>query len=79
MESELCESTRMRTPLNIDDTLLSRAAELTGVREKTTLVRMALEALISRETAARLAALGGAEKKLKPIRRHRSRQRTTAN
>ena len=79
MESEFCEYTRMRSPLNIDDTLVSRAAELTGVREKTPLVRMALEALISRETAARLAALGGTEKKLKPIRRRGSRQRITAN
>jgi Arc/MetJ family transcription regulator len=69
----------MRTTVNIDGILLSRAAELTGVSEKTALVRMGLEALISRETAARLAALGGTEKKLKPIRRRRSRQRTTAN
>ena len=59
----------MRTTLNIDDAILSRAAELTGVREKTSLVRLGLEALISRESAARLAALGGTEKKLKPIPR----------
>ena len=76
---QLCESIRMRTTLNIDDALLSRAAELTGVNEKTALVRMGLEALISHASAAKLAALGGTEKKLKPIRRRGSRQRTTAN
>jgi len=65
----------MRTTLNIDDGALSRAAELTGIREKTSLVRMGLEALISRESAARLAALGGTEKKLKPIHRRRSTER----
>lgn len=64
----------MRTTLNIDDSILSRAAELTGVREKTALVRMGLEALIARESAARLAALGGTEKKLRPVRRRRSGQ-----
>ena len=63
----------MRTTLNIDESVLSRASELTGVREKTALVRMGLEALIARASAARLAALGGTEKKLKPIPRRRSR------
>ena len=63
----------MRTTLNIDDAILSRASELTGVRQKTALVRMGLETLIARESAARLAALGGTEKKLRPIRRRRSR------
>lgn len=63
----------MRTTLNIDESVLSRASELTGVREKTALVRMGLESLITRASAARLAALGGTEKKLKPIRRRRSR------
>jgi Arc/MetJ family transcription regulator len=63
----------MRTTLNIDDAVLSQASELTGVREKTALVRMGLEALIARESAARLAALRGTQKKLKPIRRRRSR------
>jgi hypothetical protein len=65
----------MRSTIGIDEASLSRAAESTGVREKTMLVRMGLEALISRETAARLAALGGMEKKLKPIRRRRSTRR----
>ena len=63
----------MRTTLNIDDAALSRASQLTGVREKTALVRMGLDALIARKSAERLAALGGTEKKLKPIRRRRSR------
>ena len=63
----------MRTTLNIDQAVLSRAAELTGVREKTALVRLGLEALIARASAARLAALGGTEKKLRPIRRRRGR------
>ncbi len=65
----------MRITLDIDDEKLSRAAELTGVREKTSLVRMGLEALIARQSAARLAALGGTEKELKPIRRRRSIRR----
>ncbi len=62
----------MRTTLNIDDSLLHRAAKLTGVREKTSLVRLGLDALIARESARRLAALGGTEKRLLPIRRRRS-------
>jgi Arc/MetJ family transcription regulator len=61
----------MRTTLNIDDALLERACQLTGVKEKTALVRMGLDALVARESAARLAALGGTEKQLKPIPRRR--------
>lgn len=61
----------MRTTLNIDEGLLRKAAALTGIREKTALVRLGLEALISRERARRLAALGGTEKKLRPIPRRR--------
>ena len=62
---------QMRTTLNIDDALLSEAAKLTGVSEKTSLVRMGLEALIATESARRLARLGGSEKRLAPIRRRR--------
>lgn len=62
----------MRTTLNIDDALLRRAAELTGIHEKTSLVRLGLEALIARESARRLAQLGGSEKGLRAIRRRRS-------
>jgi len=69
----LCILICMRTTLNIDDEKLSRAAELTGVKEKTSLVRMGLDALIASQSAVRLAALGGTEKKLRPIRRRRSR------
>jgi len=62
----------MRTTLNIDDELLKRAARLSGVDEKTSLVRLGLEALIARESARRLADLGGSERKLKNIRRRRT-------
>ena len=62
----------MRTTLNIDDELLEKAAELTGVREKTTLVRLGLKALVASESAKRLARLGGTEKKLEPIPRRRN-------
>jgi hypothetical protein len=61
----------MRTTLNIDGVLLSRAGRLSGIREKTALVRAGLEALIARESARRLAALGGSERGLRPIRRRR--------
>jgi Arc/MetJ family transcription regulator len=61
----------MRTTLNIDDELLGRAAALTGIKEKTTLVRLGLEALIARESAKRLAALGGTEKNLAMIPRRK--------
>ena len=61
----------MRTTINIDDELIERAARLTGVEEKTSLVRQGLEALIARESARRLAALGGSEKELRPIPRRR--------
>jgi Arc/MetJ family transcription regulator len=64
----------MRTTLNIEDNLLDRAARMTGVVEKTALVRLGLEALISRESAHRLAALGGTEKKLKVPPRRRIKE-----
>jgi Arc/MetJ family transcription regulator len=62
----------MKTTLNIDDELLEKAAKLAGVGEKTSLVRLGLEALIARESARRLSDLGGTEKKLRNIRRRRS-------
>ena len=62
----------VRTTLNIDDDLLARAAELTGIREKTALVRLGLESLIARESAKRLAALGGTETGLEMIARRRA-------
>ncbi len=61
----------MRTTLNIDDVILKRAAEVTGVKEKTSLVRMGLEALLTLESAKRLARLGGTERNLRPIPRRR--------
>ena len=63
----------MRTTLNIDDSLLHNAAKLTGVKEKTSLVHLGLEALIAKESARRLANLGGSEKQLRAIRRRRPR------
>ena len=64
----------MRTTLNIDDSLLHNAAKLTGIKEKTSLVRLGLEALIAKENARRLANLGGTEKQLRRIRRRRPRK-----
>lgn len=66
----------MRTTLNIDDTLLRKAAKLTRVSEKTSLVRMGLEALIAKESARRLAELGGTERRLAPIPRRRAGRAT---
>jgi Arc/MetJ family transcription regulator len=62
----------MRTTLNIDDKILKRASRLTGVKEKTALVRLGLEALIARESSKRLAKLGGTEVNLRSIPRRRS-------
>lgn len=62
----------MRTTLNIDDSLIKKAAKLTGIGEKTALVKAGLEALIARESSRRLAELGGSEKSLRPIRRRRA-------
>jgi len=57
--------------VNIEGGLLDKAARLTGVRGKTFLVRLGLEALTARESGNRLARVGGTEKKLKMIRRRR--------
>ena len=62
----------MRTTINIDDEILEKASRLTGIKEKTALVRIGLEALISRESSKRLAKLGGTEKDLRLIPRRRS-------
>jgi len=62
----------MRTTLIIDDDLLERAQKLSGIREKTAVVHAGLDALIARESARRLAALGGTDRTLKPIPRRRS-------
>jgi hypothetical protein len=65
----------MRTTLNIEDALVEKASELTGIKEKTTLVKLGLEALIARESAGRLAKLGGTEKQLEIIPRRRSTEK----
>jgi len=63
----------MRTTLIIDENLLERARKLSGIRQKTALVRAGLEALIAREAARRLAALAGAEPSLRSVPRRRTR------
>ena len=62
----------MRTTLNINNQLLAEAQSMTGLAEKTTLVREALKALIERESARRLALLGGSEPQLQPVPRRQS-------
>jgi len=61
----------MRTTLALDDDLVRIAQEYTGVVEKTALVREALKSLIERESARRLAALGGSMPNLEDIPRRR--------
>ena len=62
----------MRTTLALDDDLLTQAQAITGLSEKTSLVREALRALIQRESAKRLALLGGSEPNLNPVPRRQS-------
>ncbi len=61
----------MRTTLALDDELVAKAQALTGVKEKSGLVREALKALIERESARRLVRLGGSERDLKAPPRRR--------
>lgn len=61
----------MRTTLALDDELLTKAQALTGMTEKSALVKEALRALIQRESARRLALLGGSEPQLADIPRRR--------
>jgi Arc/MetJ family transcription regulator len=63
----------MRTTLIIDDHLLEKARQLSGLKEKTAIVHAGLEALITRESARRLAALGGSDPGLTSVPRRRSR------
>jgi Arc/MetJ family transcription regulator len=67
-----CIFMHMRTTLNIDDELLAKARRLSGLKEKTMIVRAGLEALVALESARRLATLGGSERKLRSVRRRRS-------
>jgi len=62
----------MRTTIVLDDELLAKAQELTNVQEKSSLVREALKALIERESAKRLASLGGSEPQLTAISRRQT-------
>jgi len=64
----------MRTTLALDDALVAKAQAFTGLTEKSALVREALKALIERESAHRLALLGGSEPMLLPVPRHQSEQ-----
>jgi Arc/MetJ family transcription regulator len=68
----LCRDIEMRTTLALDDELVAKAQAFTGLKEKSSLVREALKALIERESARRLARLGGSERNLKAPRRRRS-------
>ena len=65
----------MRTTLNIDDATLAKATSLTGIKEKTALVRLGLETLIAFEKSKRLAKLGGTEKDLRLIPRRRNTEK----
>jgi Arc/MetJ family transcription regulator len=62
----------MRTTVNLDDALLDRARKLSGLSERSSLLREALEALIQRESARRLARLGGTEPQLRTPPRRRA-------
>jgi Arc/MetJ family transcription regulator len=62
----------MRTTLTIDDALFAKAQALTGLTEKSTLVEAALQALIERESARRLALLGGSEAALETVPRRQT-------
>lgn len=61
----------MRTTINLDERLISEAQRITGIKERTALIHEGLKALIQRESARRLARLGGSEPRLRPIPRRR--------
>jgi Arc/MetJ family transcription regulator len=65
----------MRTTINLDDQLLGEAQRITGMKERTALIHAGLRALIERESARRLARLGGTEPQLQPIPRRRPKTR----
>lgn len=62
----------MRTTINIDDRLVAEARRMTGMTERTALIHAGLKALIERESARRLARLGGSEPGLAPVPRRRA-------
>ncbi len=57
--------------MNIEDNLMEKASKITGIKEKTALVKLGLEALIARESGKRLAKLGGTQKQLEAIPRRK--------
>ncbi len=61
----------MRTTINLDDELLKEAQRITGMKGRTALIHEGLRALIERESARRLARLGGSEAQLQPVPRRR--------
>jgi len=63
----------MRTTINLDETLLAAAKKISGMTERTALIHEGLKALIERESARRLAQLGGSEPQLRHVRRRRGR------
>lgn len=65
----------MRTTVTLDEDLLSRAQLLSGVQERSALLKEALNALIQRESARRLARLGGTEPQLESVARRREGKR----
>jgi Arc/MetJ family transcription regulator len=65
----------MRTTLILDDELIAKARGITGLQEKTALVHEGLRALIARESARKLAALGGSEPGLRVASRRRPARR----
>ena len=62
----------MRTTVNLDDQLVTEAQRITGMKERTALIHEGLRALIERESARRLARLGGSEPRLQAVPRRRS-------
>ena len=62
----------MRTTVNLDEELIEEARRITGTKERTALIHEGLRALIERESARRLARLGGSEPGLRPVLRRRS-------
>lgn len=62
----------MRTTVTLDDELVAKAIKLTGARDRSTVLHAGLKALIERESARRLAKLGGTQPRLEPVPRRRS-------
>ncbi len=71
---KICIYMNVRTTINIDDAILKKASELTGTKEKTQLIRLGLEALISLECSRRLARMGRTEKDLESIPRRKTQR-----